>query len=130
MTRYMVTVTIENLATGQVNGAVDVPEHLAEHWSLDQMAEWAIGNDDEVAGMAFHYDETMEPVPFGENGSSLAYFYRVGARHLLCASVVTLERRFTVVYPDDTEAVYSDETMAVLAADIGDGILGIREVVA
>lgn len=130
MTRYMVTISIENLATGQVNGAVDVPEHLSEHWSLDQMAEWAIGNDDTVAGMAFHYADDMEPVPFGENGASLAYYYRVGARHLLTASVMVLERRFTVVYPDDTEGVYGDETMAALAADIGDGILGIREVIA
>ena len=130
MTRYMVTTVIEDLHTGQVNGAVDVPEHLSDHWSLDQMAEWAVANDDAVAGMAFHYDENMEPTAFGENGSSLAYYYRVGARHLLTASVIVLERRFTVVYPDDTEAVYGDETMAALAADIGDGLLGIREVVA
>lgn len=110
--RFDASVVITDLETGNVTSTADVPEHLAENWTHEDMANWAVENDDATVGRRAVVEDTEEPDVFGERGESYTLYYRAGARFQVALTVAYHERRFTVKSLSDGTTTFATEAAA------------------
>lgn len=115
--RFDASVVITDLETYTVTSTADVPAHLAENWTHEDMAQWAVENDDATVGRRAVVEDTEEPDVFGERGESYTLYYRAGARFQVALTVTYWERRFTVKSLGDGTAEFVTEEAAMRWAE-------------
>lgn len=97
MNNITVTVTIEDLHTDTVTSIQEPPEHLVEYWDAQEIAEWAVGNDDATMGRPVVPDWSTEIQWYGMYGGSYVDSYRAGARYLVTVNVAQVRADGTVL---------------------------------
>lgn len=128
--RFDASAVITDLETYTVTSTADVPAHLAKNWTHEDMAQWAVENDDATVGRRAVVEDTEEPDAFGERGESYTLYYRAGARFQVALTVTYWERRFTVKHHGDTDVFHDEDVAQSFAYYSGpDAELGITEVV-
>lgn len=130
-TRFDVSVTITDLSNGEVIMAEDVPDHLAQNWATETVAQWAGERESLATGKSVEIDYTVDPDVFGTAGLSFTEYFRAGARFRIAVTVVWYGIQYVVKHDNGNVWEFDGELAADRWAEgMGNSVVEAQEVVA
>lgn len=128
--RFEISTTVHDYQTDTTLWTGDVPDHLSEHYSVTECAEWATQWVDEVYGLPVALDDSAEDYStFGMLGQSYNEHYRAGARYGITVCVVGIGKGYTLTHSNGHVDTFLSESEAVHTANyVYQPVLGTTEV--
>jgi hypothetical protein len=103
--RFDISVTVHDYQTETTLWSGDVPQHLSEHYSVEECAEWATQWVDQVYGLPVESEGDDGIAVFGMLEHSYTEQFRAGARYGISVCVAGKGKGYTVTWNDSGRGV-------------------------